>query len=263
MQIARRHRKERVNLFYDLERHATDKKTSNNEFLVYEGKSWTYKEVYEIALKYGTWLKTKYAIAPREVVAMDFMNSPLFIFLWMGIWSIGATPAFINYNLTGDPLVHSVKSSTARTLFVDPEIKSQFSQEVVDTLASPKARDSKGPVEVVYFNSALEQDILSVQGVREPDESRKAGKLDIAILISTSGTTGLPKPAVVSWQKCLLLTGFMPQWLGMKKSDRYYTVSPHFSIMPRLSTNQCSACHSIIPQRQPLPTTLHSSQALP
>ena len=225
MNIAIRHKKERVNLFYDLERHATDKKTASIEFLVYEEKSWTYKEVYDIALKYGTWLKTTYAIAPKEIVAMDFMNSPLFIFLWIGIWSIGATPAFINYNLTGDPLVHSVKSSAARILFVDPEVKTQFTREVVDTFASPKARDGKGPVEVVFLSPALEEAISSVQGVREPDESRKAGKLDIAILIFTSGTTGLPKPAVTSWQKCLLLTGFMPQWLGMKKSDRYYTAS--------------------------------------
>lgn len=119
------------------------KKTASIEFLVYEEKSWTYKEVYDIVLKYGTWLKTTYAIAPKEIVAMDFMNSPLFIFLWMGIWSIGATPAFINYNLTGDPLVHSVKSSAARILFVDPEVKTQFTREVVDTFASPKARDGK------------------------------------------------------------------------------------------------------------------------
>lgn len=236
-----------MNLFYELERQATTKSSANREFLVYQDKSWTFKEAYDIAIKFGTWLKTTYAIAPREVVAMDFMNSPLFVFLWMGIWSIGATPAFINYNLTGDPLIHSVKSSTARVLFVDEEIRHQFSQEVVDKLGAPDARNGNGSIQIVYFNATLEQEILSVQGVREPDLSRKAGRLDIAVLIFTSGTTGLPKPGLVSWQKCLLITGFVPLWLRLKTSDRFYTVGnlPHTATSA--SINPTSACPSTIP----------------
>jgi len=225
IRIATKEKRDRLNLFYALEQHATTKSTANHPYLMYEGKSWTYKEVYEIALKYGSWLKQKYAIAPREVVAMDFMNSPWFIFLWFGLWSIGAVPALINYNLTGDPLLHSVKTSTTRILFVDEEIKKQFTPEVEDTLASAKARDGKGPVQVVHFNSALEKHILSFDGVREPDQSRTAVRLDLALLIFTSGTTGLPKAGFVSWQKIHLLTGFVPGWLGLKKTDRYYTVS--------------------------------------
>ena len=230
-----------MNFFYELERQATTKSSANREFLVYQDKSWTYKEVYDIAIKFGTWLKKTYAIAPREVVAMDFMNSPLFVFLWMGIWSIGATPAFINYNLTGDPLIHSVQSSTARVLFVDEEIRHQFSQEVVDKLGAPDARDSKGSIEIVYFNAALEQEILIIQGVREPDLSRKAGRLDTAILIFTSGTTGLPKAGIVSWQKCLLITGFVPPFLGLKTSDRYYTVGDLISATALLLTEPVHA----------------------
>ena len=236
-----------MNLFYELERQATTKSSANREFLVYQDKSWTYKEVYDIAIKFGTWLKKTYAIAPREVVAMDFMNSPLFVFLWMGIWSIGATPAFINYNLTGDPLIHSVKSSTARVLFVDEEIKHQFSQEVVDKLGAPDVRAGKGSIQIVYFDAALEQDMLSVQGVREPDLSRKAEKLDTALLIFTSGTTGLPKAGIVSWQKCLLITGFVPPWLGLKTSDRYYTVGDFSRTRTSASINRPSACPSTIP----------------
>lgn len=223
--IAIKEKRGEINLFYALEQHATTKSTADNTFLVYEGKTWTFKEIYDTVLKYGTWLKTTYAVAPREVVAMDFMNSPQFVFMWLGLWSIGAIPAFINYNLTEDPLLHSLKSSTARLLFVDPEVKHQFSQKVTDALSSPQARDGKGPIQTVYFDAALEQKILSLDGVREPDLARTAMRLDTCLLIFTSGTTGLPKPANVSWQKIRLLTGFVPKWLGQKKTDRYYTVS--------------------------------------
>lgn len=190
--VSTEEKRDRLNLFYTLERHATAEGTANRLFLMYNGKQWTYKEVYDIVMKYGTWLKTQYAVAPNEVVAMDFMNSQHFVFLCLGIWSIGAKAAFINYNLTEDPLLHSVKNSTARVLFVDEEVRHQFTQKVTATLASPKARDGKGPVETVYFDKALEQQVMETKGQRESDESRAGAKrTDMALLIFTSGIQAL------------------------------------------------------------------------
>ena len=226
VQLALAARRDHVNLFYNLEQHATTKSTADQTFLMYQGKTWTYKEGYDIVLKYGTWLKMNYGVLPREVVGMDFMNSPIFVFLWLGIWSIGATPAFINYNLTGDPLLHSVKTSTARLLFVDEKIRPQFTDNVCNTLGSMNALDGKGSVQTVFFDAALEEHIMSTEAVREPDPSRSAVLLDMALLIYTSGTTGLPKPANVSWKKIRTLAGFTPSWFGLKKTDRYYTCMP-------------------------------------
>jgi len=261
LKVSLNEKRDRTNLFYALEQHAATKGTADRQFLVYEGKSWTFKEGYDTALRYGTWLKTTHAIAPKEIVAVDFMNSPQFVFLWMGLWSIGAIPAFINYNLTGDPLLHSLKTSTTRIVFVDPEIKHHFTQEVTDTLASSNARDGKGPMQIVHFDAPLEQHISRVQGEREPDKSREAVRLDLAALIFTSGTTGLPKPSFVSWQKAILLSVFLPTWLGMKKTDRYYTVralpshpKPHSPI---------SACPFTTPLRPFSPLGPHLSHQAP
>ena len=226
LQISADEKRNRISAFYSLEQHATTKSTADHTFLMYQGKTWTYKEAYDIVLKYGTWLKTKHGVMPGEVVAMDFMNSPVFVFLWLGIWSLGARPAFINYNLTGDPLLHSVKASTARLIFVDQEIKPRFTKDISDTLESANARDGKGPIQTVFFDATLEGEIMHTEAIREPDSSRSAVALDMALLIFTSGTTGLPKPATVSWRKIRTLTSFMPSWFGLKKSDRYYTCMP-------------------------------------
>ena len=64
-----------------------------------------------------------------EIVAMDFVNSEVFVWVWFGLWSIGAKPAFLNYNLTGKPLVHTVKTSTARLVLVDEEGRDKFSED--------------------------------------------------------------------------------------------------------------------------------------
>ena len=217
-------KRDRVNFFYILEEHAIAKATAGKIFLVYEGKSWTFKEVYDIVLQYGAWLKKEYRVVPGEVVAMNFTNKPLFIFLWLGIWSLGAFPAFINYNLTGQPLLHSVKSSKSRLLFVDEEVKCQITQGVIDGLTTTGEGRA---VEVIFFDEAAEQDVYSTEGVREPDSSRSGVKGPaMANLIYTSGTTGLPKPAIVSWSKAYIGGGIAGGCMGMKPSDRFYTVSP-------------------------------------
>ena len=219
-------KRDRVNFFYRLEEHATAKSTANVPFVVYEARSWTFKELYDIVLKYASWLKKTYNIAPKEIVAMDFMNSPQFIFLWMALWSLGATPAFINYNLVGNPLLHCIRVSTARIVFVDEQVRSNFTSEIADAVTSQDFRDGKGPVEVVFFSRDIEQQVHSTEGLREPDSSRSgAVGHGIAKLVYTSGTTGLPKPAIVSWSKVRVGGGFVSSWAGLKRNDRFYTVS--------------------------------------
>jgi acyl-coenzyme A synthetase/AMP-(fatty) acid ligase len=218
-------KKDRVNTFYRFEGHALDKKTANSTFLVYQDSEWTYKEAYDIVLKYAAWLKTKYGVAPHEVVALDFMNSPKFLFIWLALWSLGACPAFINYNLTSEPLLHCINTSTGRIVFVDDEVKHQFSDEVLGALRATNFRNGKGSVEVVYLDEATERDIENLEGYREPDLSRSGDLMHTkAMLIYTSGTTGNPKAAIVPWSKTHVGAVVFENWMGMKQSDRFYTV---------------------------------------
>lgn len=217
-----REKKDRLNGFYFLEEHANGK-LANELFLIHEGKQWTYKETYEIALKYGTWFKTKYGIKSKEIVAMDFMNGEKFIFVWFGLWAIGAKPAFINYNLTGKALTHCVGVSTSRLLLIDPQVQHNVTQD---------ARDELPNVDFQIFTPELEAEVMSTAAVREPDSERSETLAqNLAVLIYTSGTTGLPKGAVVSWRKMLVSMWLFPDWMGFKSKDVFYTVSLTFPIL--------------------------------
>jgi non-ribosomal peptide synthetase component F len=204
----------RLNPFYKLEEHALGK-LANQILLIFEGRQWTYKEVYQTALKYGTWLKTRYGIKPKEIVAMDFLNSENFIFIWLGLWAIGAKPAFINYNLTGKALVHCIRVSTSRLLLVDPQIQDNVTQEVQNELTT---------VRFEIFGPHLEAEAMATEGIREPDDDRWEDKSqNMACIIYTSGTTGLPKGAIVSWAKILVGSGIVAPWMGLTKRDVFYT----------------------------------------
>ena len=203
-------RRDQLNLFYELESHAQSSR-ADHVWIMFHGKTWTYSQAYQIVLKYGTWLKSK-SVQQGEIVAMDFVNSDAFIWVWFGLWSIGAKPAFINYNLTGKSLIHTIKTSTASLVLVDEESSANFAEHVMaehgfvpvatttaetkqtqysfemdqsevprsvksQTLArvqqqSITATTQKRQLEIVFFDKQLHNSILMLQPTRQPDSCR-------------------------------------------------------------------------------------------
>jgi acyl-CoA synthetase (AMP-forming)/AMP-acid ligase II len=248
-----------LNLYYDLEIHATSSR-SNHPWIIFQGQTWTYAQAYDAVLRYGSWLKSK-GVEKDEIVAMDFVNSEVFIWIWFGLWSIGAKPAFINTNLTGKPLVHTIKTSTARLVLVDEngrdkvqeevmkehgftplgDLKYEFDMDASDipqsvrnqtsppqTLesATPEAK-AKRQLQIMHFDKSLEAQVLACPATRQPDSTRQGQtRTSMAMLIYTSGTTGLPKAAVMAWGKCSIGGKWVSQWLGLTSRDVIYTSMP-------------------------------------
>jgi acyl-CoA synthetase (AMP-forming)/AMP-acid ligase II len=229
-------KQEHINAFYNLENHALSKSTADKPFLVYGKKTWTFKETYDMSLRYAGWLYETHGIVPGEIVAVDFMNNPSFVFLTLALWSLGAVPAFINYNLTSEPLIHSIRTSTARIVLIDPEIQHNFHAGVLSTLSSPTFRNNASPVTLVTLTPQLMSSLPYFPAYRAPNSSRaNVVPRSPAVLIYTSGTTGLPKPAIVPWDRLIWGSDFVAYWLGLRpvtsKSkanppDRYYTCMP-------------------------------------
>lgn len=211
-----RERTGKLNLFYDLEYWATNPKTADTPFLLFEDRRWTFREGLEETLKHGTWLREQYGIKKDEIVAMDFPNGDNFVFVWLGLMSIGAKPAFINYNLTGHALVHCARAAGAALMLVDPSVAHNADDSVRKELAG---------VRLEVFTAERKQEVAATKPVRLPDEARyDEGIYSMATLIYTSGTTGLPKAAVVSWGKMHAAGGFSARLINSKPGEVFYTV---------------------------------------
>jgi acyl-CoA synthetase (AMP-forming)/AMP-acid ligase II len=210
-------RRDNASSWYNLEYWA--EKSPNHTFLIFEGKRYSYRDTYDLSIKYGTWLKQRFGLKKGDIVGMDFMNSDVMIFVWFGLWSIGANPAFINYNLMGQVLLHCIKTSGARVLLVDPEVYATMDQDTTSALS--------GVVELVPFTSNIISQIDQTLGKREPNEQRSGFLMrDLAILIFTSGTTGHPKAAVTSWLKTSIAALGVGKMMGIKRDDVFYTCMP-------------------------------------
>lgn len=207
----------RLNTFYRLEALATSKSSKNRVFLRFEDQVYTHEQSYDTVLRYSAWLKEHHRIKKGELVALDFQNTDTLIFLLFAVWSLGAIPALINYNLSGSPLEHCVQRSGARLVLVDPVVAANVGDDVQSNLADVK-------FEIV--TPALEAQMLSSDPIRPPDDQREdAMPDDMGALVFTSGTTGLPKAAIVSWAKILVVGGFTSRFIGTRSTDVYYTVS--------------------------------------
>lgn len=211
-----RERTGKLNLFYDLEYWAHNAKTAHSPFLFFEDRQWTFKQGLEETLQYATWFAQVLGVKKDDIVAMDFPNSDRFVFVWLALWSIGAKPAFINYNLTGHALVHCIKAAGSGLVLVDESVADHVDDFVRNELASTRLE---------IFTGARRQEVLATVPVRPPDEVRAdEGIHSMANLIYTSGTTGLPKAAVVSWGKVHAAGGFSARLIDSGPGEIFYTV---------------------------------------
>lgn len=107
--IAEREASGRLLLYHRLEDRAQNQ--PDHLFLEYDGRSWTYRQFFADLQRVGNWLLNDLGIERDEMVAIDGPNSAEYMMLWFALEGVGACVSFVNSNLTGDPLVHSVKVS--------------------------------------------------------------------------------------------------------------------------------------------------------
>jgi len=127
---------------------------------------YTWAETYANACRYGQYLRQN-GVVPGQLFAMYMMNRPEFLFAHLGSWSIGSAPAWINYNLAGDALVHCLKVSGAKVLLVDED------QECRDRIEAVRERlESELGMTVLVLDTGLKGEISRLEPTRPEDELR-------------------------------------------------------------------------------------------
>lgn len=151
--------------------------------------TYTYRETQVKAAQYAHFFLSK-GVKKGELVALYLQNRPEFLFAWLGLWCIGCAPAAINYNLGGEALVHCLKISGTRIVLVDDEDGCRARMD-----------DVKGVVGGLGMEAVVVDETFNNQVIPSlPPSLPKGGELALqtpgeypAILLYTSGTTGLPK----------------------------------------------------------------------
>lgn len=223
---------ERSNIFYLFEEIVKAKPRDDICIWSRTGQ-YTWREVLLRIFQYGNYFRSL-GLNPRDVVAIYLQNSPEFIFVWWGLLSIGVAPAFINYNLASDALVHCIKLSGAKILLVDED---PACQSRVD--ASIERLKTEVGIKPLLFTRQLQDDITRFDTSRPADSLRAQAECKIpAAFIYTSGTTGLakaiPVPMARLYSGCTMFRA--ASW--RQETDRWYHCMPLYHGTAALGTAQ-------------------------
>ncbi|KAG0301058.1 hypothetical protein BGZ98_008653 [Dissophora globulifera] len=212
---------DRINVTYRFEERY--RMYPDREALVFEGRSYTFREIHHASNRAGNWLLSL-GVKRGDIVSLLMTNKPEFIFFWLGINKIGATGAFINTNLAGKPLIHSLSTATASIL-----IMAELAEPVANSLEEIHEMGytiySVGDSRKVNFGTPL--DLQQFPDTDTPEDRRRKTTIDeIAMLIYTSGTTGLPKAGRFSHTRACTGPAFWTRFYGFTEKDRIYVSLP-------------------------------------
>ncbi|KAF2131713.1 long-chain fatty acid transporter-like protein [Dothidotthia symphoricarpi CBS 119687] len=208
--------KKRVLTYHVFEDHAL-RNQPNHPFLIFEGKTWTYKEFFDAIIRVGNWLMKDLGVQIGEVVAIDGGNTPEYYMLWFALDAIGAAPSFVNCNLTGAGLIHCAKLCESRYMITDVDVKSN--------VEPCRAEFEDIGVKIHYYDPSFLASLSDNTFI--PETRREAISIEsIRGLMYTSGTTGLPKGVIMGTSKELVLGYSIAKYLNLKPEDKMYTCMP-------------------------------------
>ena len=204
-----------------LERWARDR--PNNVSIVFEDKTYTYRDLEENARRYAHWARSL-GLKRGDVVALLMENRPEYIFAWSGLVKLGVTVALINTNLRERALAHSLTISGAKHVVLGSELADNYATALDDLAEKPTVWATGGRVQ---GSNDLDQTLAQQPVTALPADIRADMKArDKCFYIYTSGTTGLPKAANMSHQRIQTMMHSFAIAMRSTEKDRMYVVLP-------------------------------------
>ncbi|KAL3865947.1 hypothetical protein ACJMK2_043291 [Sinanodonta woodiana] len=178
-------------------------KSPTKPFILFEDRVYTYVFMDQQANRVAS-IASEWKLKVGETVAIMITNEPAFIWTFLGLQKLGIAVAFINFNIRMKPLVNSIRACEAKVLIVGQgDDLRQAVEEIRSELDIPTFFQGPSPLQ---NQSYTRFDELMQHAV--PAGVCKAVRVGVHPLtpccyIFTSGTTGLPKPCIITHAKAI------------------------------------------------------------
>jgi len=208
---------------------ATAAKYPDQPAVLCEGRQLSWRELNEEANRYAGALRG-IGLKRGDTVSMMLENRIEYVTALIALNKLGATAALLNTNLTGGPLAHCISITGCSMCLVGEE-----RLEAIDAVRGDPALEGVGSYLFVPDSGQTPCPTWAVNLAEEaadkspenPPETARVTLGDIALYIFTSGTTGLPKAAVMSNGR-YLRTAAISYKVGLRcdVNDRIYLCLP-------------------------------------
>ena len=193
--------------------------------LLGEHDTLSYRDLAGRAHHYGSWADAR-GLAPGEVVGLLMPNCPDYPAIWLGITVSGGVVALLNSHLRGAALLHCIQTAACRHVIAAASLWDAVA-EVQDQLPESTGFwvHGKGAPEQLRRIDPAEAWTPTIEARAS---SHEAGLQDLALLIFTSGTTGLPKAAKVTHGRIMEWSTWFAGMMDAKESDILYNCLPMY-----------------------------------
>ncbi|XP_019779907.1 long-chain fatty acid transport protein 6 isoform X2 [Tursiops truncatus] len=172
------------------------RKQPQKPFIIYEGDIYTYQDVDKRSSRVAHVFLNHSTLKRGDTVALLMSNEPDFIHVWFGLAKLGCVVAFLNSNIRYVSLLHCIRSCEPRALVVGADLLETI-EEILPSLPadiSVWAMKESVPQGII----SLKEKLSTASDSQVPHSHHAASNLKTPYLyIFTSGTTGLPKAAVI------------------------------------------------------------------
>ncbi|MHB8066146.1 MAG: long-chain-fatty-acid--CoA ligase [Ruminiclostridium sp.] len=196
-----------------------NKFNSDSIALKFKGSSITYGQLDKMVLGYAGYLK-ELGVKTGDKVILSCLNSPEFIYSYMGTIRNGGIIVPINLLLTMEEIAYMAKDSEAKFMIIHPVMlqKAKLTKESIQNALGLK---------VIVLDEELHKGILEVSTEEFEDFSDENA---ISTFLYTSGTTGKPKAAMLTHKN--LVFNAEQCYLGLtgRPDDIYMCVLPMFHV---------------------------------
>ncbi|AEF82669.1 AMP-dependent synthetase/ligase [Leadbettera azotonutricia] len=185
-------------------------------FTIYEPDriSLNYNEALKLIEAVSRWLYSK-GIRRGDKVAVSGKNSPEWAVAYMGVLFAGATVVPIDYQIKTEEIDLLLKTSKAKILFIDEEKHNYYTGKHAEF----------GLTEIISLRKGVGTYVYDIDGPSAQIE--EPGEFDLAAILFTSGTTGIPKGVMLTHQNlvsdCYLAQGTP---FGVYYTDVFYALLP-------------------------------------
>jgi len=169
-------------------------------FLVFRGRTWSYAETGAITDALAAELLAA-GVGPGDRLAMQLPTGPAHLFLWLATAKAGIVSCPLHTELAPPETAAALAHLTPRAFLGENGALLVHGREVARV---PELLTSR----------------RSLTGVDEPRPEA------IATILTTSGTTGTPKAAMLSHRMAVLTGEGFAHWLALAADDRLFTCLP-------------------------------------
>ena len=201
----------------------------NAPALTYDGRTWSYREFNDEVNRLAHALAAA-DVQPQDHVAVYGKNSAEYVIAYFGCAAARAILSCANYRLSNRELTYIITNTEANLLLLDGEFVDTW-ESIKDSCPNITRVVIIGGGEAPGYESYAQ--FVEPHPMTPPDGARHED--DVAIQMYTSGTTGVPKGAMLTHRGLITVAVACSQAFSFDPGDKYLVSAPLYHMAAGMS----------------------------